>query len=296
MFGPNTYFEHLVRIAYSHREKKFFDLYSEVTERFKTLFGLQDFDILFVPGSGTVGIEAMMFSLRGRLEVIGHDGTFKERWTALSKTYNDHRKGRGLTPMYCQLETSCSRYFAGDGRGAIIDGISAFPYYLPPPEAQIYVTASNKGLLSFVGLSIVMVRRSFWNHLIDEDQFSYLNLRRYKSYADQSQTPSTTATHIFEHLNQVLSNFDLNAYRARLDRIAGRLVEGIGEEFIIGDRKGPVITARLDAFPPSFARENNLYGYWIGKSNYQIFTFSQAEADYDRFLAALKTARASSKK
>jgi len=96
-------------------------------------------------------------------------------------------------------------------------------------------------------------------------------------------------------LNQVLSNFDLNAYRARLDRIAGKLVEGIGEQFIIGDRKGPVITARLDAFPSSFARDNNLYGYWIGKSNYQIFTFSQEEADYDRFLVALKAARASSK-
>jgi aspartate aminotransferase-like enzyme len=293
MFGPNTYLEHLVKITYSHRERKFFDLYYEVTERFQRVFGLQDFDILFVPGSGTVGIEAAMFSVRSRVEVIGHDGIFKDRWAALSETYNACRKRGPSTPLYCQLETSCSRFFAGDGRGAIVDGISAFPYYLPPAHAQIYVTSSNKGLLSFVGLSIVMVRRSFWGELVDENRFSYLNLRRYKSYAEQRQTPSTTATHIFEHLNLVLSNFDMDAYRARLDRIATGLVDGIGEDFIIGDQRGPVITARLDAFPAGFARDYNLYGYWVGKSNYQFFTFSQEEAAYGRFVEALQAARKS---
>lgn len=291
MFGPNTHFDHLVSISYSHREKKFFDLYLEVTTLFKTTFHLYDFDILFIPGSGTVGVEAAVFSARDRIEVIGHDGTFRDRWMALSRTYNAGRGKRRSIPLYCQLETSVSRRYVSDGMPAIVDGISAFPYYLPPPNTQIYITATNKGLLSFVGLSIVMVRNSFWGELLDDRVFSYLNLSRYRAFAHQLQTPSTTATHIFEHLKSVLQTFNLDEYRARIDRVSDKLVEGIGTEFIIGDRRGPVITARMDAFPTGFAQNCNLYGYWIGKSSYQFFTYSQNESDYEAFLAQLNGAR-----
>ena len=46
MFGPNTYFEDKVKIEYSHRDKIFFDLFTETRELFSKKFNLDDYDVL----------------------------------------------------------------------------------------------------------------------------------------------------------------------------------------------------------------------------------------------------------
>ena len=69
MFGPNTNFEDNVNISYSHRDKCFFELFAETRNLFADKFNLQDYDILFVPGSGTVGIEALFFSLKYNVKI-----------------------------------------------------------------------------------------------------------------------------------------------------------------------------------------------------------------------------------
>ncbi|MCR4664720.1 MAG: hypothetical protein K5660_05075, partial [Paludibacteraceae bacterium] len=58
MFGPNTYFKDNVNICFSHRDQVFFDLFQRVNDLFVEKFGLQDYDVLFIPGSGTIGIES----------------------------------------------------------------------------------------------------------------------------------------------------------------------------------------------------------------------------------------------
>jgi aspartate aminotransferase-like enzyme len=79
MFGPNTYVKTKVNIKYSHRDDKFLQLYQKVSEKFKKKFNLNDYEIIFIPGSGTVGMESIIFSLRGNINVTGYDGEFKER-------------------------------------------------------------------------------------------------------------------------------------------------------------------------------------------------------------------------
>lgn len=88
MFGPNTYFEDQVNICYSHRDKIFFDLFRKVSDLFVEKFKLFDYDILFIPGSGTIGLESLMFSIDYELSFIGNEGTFKERLKSLYSNYS----------------------------------------------------------------------------------------------------------------------------------------------------------------------------------------------------------------
>lgn len=286
MFGPNTYFQDDVNICYSHRDKVFFDLFSDTRNKFSNTFDLDDYDILFIPGSGTIGIESIFFSIKKRIKMIGVDGTFKRRWTDLSNTYNDKK---GEVEMFCLLETSCSTPFSKEG--CIVDAISGFPYYDIPSNTLAFVTCLNKQLGSYVGLSVVCVRRDAWSLFIDEGKMSYLNLARYKSYHDIAQAPSTSPTYIYEHFNKVLDNFDLEKFRSRLDRISDKIVSVIGEDNIIGCRRGPVITLKDGVIPDSLAREYDIYGFWAGRPNFQIFTYTDIEEKYDMFLEKLAAYR-----
>lgn len=288
MFGPNTYFEDEVNINYSHRDKFFFDLFVETRERFSKTFGLEDYDVLFVPGSGTIGIEALFYSLKYRVNLIGNDGTFKKRWTEMEKGYPDKLQTKKFE-MFCLLETSCSANYYKEG--CIVDAISAFPYYDIPKNTLAFVTCLNKQLGSYVGLSVVCVRKDFWPNLIDEGKMSYLNLARYKSYHDIGQAPSTSPTYIYEHFNEHLKNFDLEAFRSRLDMVSDMIVDTIGEENIIGKKRGPVITLKNGVIPEELARKHNIYGYWAGRPNYQMFTYTDKVEAYEMFLEDYKKNR-----
>ena len=106
MFGPNTYFQDPVDIHYSHRDKVFFDLLRDVKDTFSSVFHLEDYDILFIPGSGTVGIESLMFSCKRKIDMIGIDGTFKKRWAAMEAGYRKQKNRAVPFEMFCRLETS----------------------------------------------------------------------------------------------------------------------------------------------------------------------------------------------
>lgn len=286
MFGPNTYFEDQVNICYSHRDKVFFDLFAETKKRFSDTFGLDDYDILFIPGSGTIGVEAVMYSFKHRIKLIGVDGTFKNRWTEFAKNRSPKKNTNQTYEMYCLLETSCSSNFYKEG--CIVDAISGFPYYDIPANTIAFVTCLNKQLGSYVGLAVVGIRKDKWHLFVDEREMSYLNLSRYKSYHDINQAPSTSPTFIYEHFNQVLKSFDLAAFRERLDTVSDMIVDTVGENNIIGNKRGPVITLKNGVVPETIARKNDVYGYWAGRPNYQMFTYTQKVEDYERFLKELR--------
>lgn len=288
MFGPNTYFEDKVSIEYSHRDKVFFDLFTETRKLFSEKFNLDEYDILFVPGTGTIGVEALFYSLKYRVELVGVDGTFKNRWTEMERAYAGNKRDKNLK-MCCLYETSCSTYFYKEG--CIIDAISAFPYYEIPKDTKAFVTCLNKQLGSYVGLAIVGIRKDFWSHLIDEGRMSYLNLARYKEYHDIGQAPSTSPTHIYEHFYKHLQQFDLTELRNRMNYVSDLVVKTVGEENIIGDKRGPAITLKNGVIPERFAREHDVYGYWAGRPNYQIFTYTDKPEVYEDFLRELKNSR-----
>lgn len=286
MFGPNTYFKDSVDIKFSHRDQVFFDLFKRVNELFTEKFGLQDFDVLFIPGSGTIGLESMMFSMDYKIKFIGNEGTFKQRLIDLYANYDKQKKAENQVEMFVRLETSISKPF--EKEGCLMDCISAFPYYSIPKDTKLFVTCLNKQIGSYIGLSVVCVRRDQWKHCIDEKVFSYLNLSRYKAYLLQSQTPHTTPTFIYEHLFKVLRELNLEQFRERIDKVSDFICSRVPEEYIIGEKRCPVITVNKKYFSDEVAQKNNLYGYWTGKPCYQFFTYTQPFEDYVRFFDSIK--------
>ena len=284
MFGPNTYIKSNDKIDYSHRDKEFIELFSRVRDKFIDIFKLHEYDILFIPGSGTLGVEAVVWSVLNRIRVVGHDGVFKSKWKRLTETHK--KETISYEKLYCHLETSNSSIF--EEEGCIVDAISSFPYYDIPKDTNIFITCTNKQLGGYPGLSIIGVKKDYWTSLRLPKEFSYLNLSRYQHYNEINQTPSTTPTQIFEHFESVLDKFDKFKLMKKINDNSLKVVEAIGEENIIGEKICPVITIDKELISMGLARKYQLYGLYTKSPNYQIFTYSCDDEIYDRFCEELK--------
>ena len=293
MFGPNTHFRYDGEISFSHRDEEFMKLFELVSGLFQEKFSLREYDILFIPGSGTVGMEAVIHSIKNKLYFPNREGKFNQRWISMAKKYSKlSYENEDSLSVGCCLETSLSRHYQEEYE--IIDCISSFPYYPIKPETKVFVTCCNKQIGSFVGLSIVGVRKDCWHlfdncEIIDENgEYSYLDLHRYKKYSSIFQTPTTTAVHIFSHLVGVLGDFNLEGHRERITTVSLELVKTIGEDNIIGDLAGPVITLSQDVIPKEISEKWSLYGGKNEGDPFQIFTYSSPINEYLDFLDDLK--------
>ena len=286
MFGPNTYFTDNVVINGSHRDQAFYKLFGEVKELFIKKFDLDDYDVIFIPGSATVGVEAVMFSMNYNITVIGNDGSFKKRWTSMLENY-PKPAGCPDVDLCCRLESSVSAPFYKEG--CVLDAVSAFPYYSTPKDTRIFCTCLNKQLGSYTGLAVVCVKKDQWKYCVDSDKISYLNLRIFKDWGDKNQTPYTTPTYIYEHFHKVLKNFDLDQFRERINKVSDLLCRTIPEEFFVGEKRCPVLTLKKEAFPDkSFPEKCDLYGYWTNRPYYQIYTYTSPYEDYEEFCRQYK--------
>lgn len=287
MFGPNTYFKDKVNINYSHRDIQFFDYYEKVSKKFKEVFNLEDYDIMFIPGSATVGIEALMFSLNVPVDVKGVDGTFKTRWTQMADLYEKRltrtQRTKKAVPLYCSYETSCSAH-CNTGEPSFIDATSAFPYYDIPKGSLGFVTSLNKQLGSYVGLAIVGIRKDCWHLFKKSSQMSYLNLRRYYEYSLQNQGPATFPTFILEHFLKVLNNFNINKLRNKINTISDEILKYVPKDNLIGDLKGPCITFKQGTISEDICKKYDLYGYWAHREHIQMFTYNGTLRQYRKVL------------
>lgn len=281
MFGPNAHFNTLVTIDHSHRDTKFLNLYDSLERSLTSKFGLEDYDLLFIPGAGTVGIESAFWSSKGNINVIGYDGKFTRRWKEMAESYLTYKTSDyEEIDMYCQLETSVGKVFAKEN--CYVDAISSFPYYDIPKDTKLFVVSSNKQLGSFVGLAIVGVRKDHWEDLKCSDEMSYLNLSRYRDYAKILQTPSTCPTHIFEHLSERVGSFDIDEHRRLIDYNSSTLID------IFGGSSSPVFVIDKTAIPYSVAKKWDLYGRHDDGDSYYIFTYSCATEEYEKFCEEAK--------
>jgi aspartate aminotransferase-like enzyme len=289
MFGPNTVFDDYVCPNFNHRDKEFFELFSSVRTKFANTFGLQDYDILFIPGSASVGMESIIYSILNPIEVTGWNGSFTRRWKNLVSNYPKSR----LIPkvnLYCLYETSCSSFYKQDDGLCIVDAVSAFPYYdIPKNNTLAFVTCLNKQLGSYPGLAVVGVRKDGWSHFKSntEDQ-SYLNLARYKEYADKNQFPMTAPVYILQHFDKVLDTYDIEELKEAIRYRSWYLADIIKGDNLIGDAIGPTITVKPNVLPQSICERFSLYGYHAGRPNIQIFTYSETAYRYAKFSAALR--------
>ena len=282
MFGPNTHFSFKGQISFSHRDSDFMTLYDSVTELMIERFSLGDFDLLFIPGSATIGAESVIRSSGRKISFPISEGKFNKRWISVSSNYGKlANNSDGAISMGCALETSLSTYYSS--KFDIVDAISSFPYYDIPEGCKSFITCFNKQIGSFVGLSLVGVRKDSWDLFKVPNEFSYLDLSRYRDYSSLSQTPTTTAVHIFSHLLGLLADFDVERLRERIDTNSQILVDSLGEENIIGDSIGPVITVPKKIIPDELASRWSLYGTMSDSEVIQFFTYSCPDEKYQFF-------------
>jgi aspartate aminotransferase-like enzyme len=288
MFGPNTHTTSELSIEYSHRDKEFFSLYEETQRLFKSKFGLDNYEIVFIPGSGTVGIEALISSFKYKLVPIGAQGKFLNRWDELIKKY----KSKSIDSLsreeylYVRLETSLSRVNLCEDAG-IVDAISSFPFYtLENPKT--FVTCSNKLLGGFPGLSIVGIRKDCLDLIKEDKSFSYLNLHMYLEYSKSNQFPMTAPIHLLENLKQVLINFNLKELKNKVYINSDLIRKSLPSSKIIGDHICPVITIKKDTIPIGIAEKYQLYGLNSKGDYYQIFTYSDSNINYKNFIVDVK--------
>lgn len=282
MFGPNTHFSRPVEINFSHRDTKFKELYSEVISLFKEKFNLNNYEILFIPGSGTIGCEAVISSLNKAIFFPDSSGKFNSRWKSISKKYGKFSNSDQGISMGCRLETSLSSL--SHEIYTIEDSISSFPYYDIHPDAEVFVTCINKQLGGFVGLSVIGIKSDFFENFSETNNYSYLDIKMYRDYAKQSWTPTTAPVHNFMYLRDILLNFDLTSFREKVSQVSKLLVETLGEKNIVGDTSGPVITINKSLIDDSLNDKWRLYGSNNDDTSlFQIFTYSCAIKKYEEF-------------
>ena len=287
MFGPNTLGYFSYDMSFSHRCENSKKLYERLTGLIKDRFGLSNYDIVFVPGSGTFGVEALMRSSKNKINLIGNDGKFKNRWQNISrdivskKTLDDNSQD-----MFCQLETSNSSIYHREG--CIVDAISSFPFYEIPDDTKAFVCCSNKQLGAFPGVSIVFVRKDCWDLFSDDNLFSIMNLSLYKRYSLQNQLPTTAPIQLFQQLIDRMETFDIDLLRNKVTLNSNKITSLFDDSDIIGERVCPVITVKKGAIPSFIANKFKIYHYNNDYPYYQFFTYSTEDVVYDNFLKEVR--------
>lgn len=280
-FGPNAELNFAVQLRGSHRDPFFRNQYRETVDAITETYQLQEFDLLFLPGGGTLGVEAVISSTRSPVCLVGCDGVFKSRWMEMASQYNQQKSGETLE-MSCHLETSVSH--AQDLRTPLLDVVSSFPYYSIPDTCDVFALASNKQLNALAGLAIVGVRKSKAGKYFKPAELSYLSLSRYFESASNDELPSTVGTYLFDSLLQGAQNFNLGEHRARIDFICEEFVGVFGADMFVGDTCGPVLTIKSEAISRDLAGRWTLYEKTAPVPSFQIFTYSSPKDNYLRFL------------
>ena len=262
MFSPNG-------IGKSHRSPEFYKIVDDCRTGIQRIFGLEDYDILFLPGSGTFAMQAVINSVSG-VSILRGYGKFTERWQKMK------RGSSSRISLQCLLETSRSLLLPAESD--IVDCISSFPYY-DIPDCKIFITCTGKQLKCYHGICIVGVRKDFWDNILKDRNYSVLDLLLYKD-----SIPVTYPTHIFYQLLDKLMDYEfaneLTILRRWIDKASDIIVDAIGSNNFIGETQCPVLTIKEDAIPIAVAEKWQLYK---GNGVYQIFTYSEDIDKYKEF-------------
>lgn len=279
MFGPNAK-SIIGRPLHHHRGKSFHGLLQSLEARMKTTFPLlNDFDLIFVTGSGTMANEIVLSSLRVHTLCYYTETDFGSR---LSRLEEIHRiEGPCLCQALSLYETSCSIVHAAPlaALGEIIfaDMVSAFPYYPIPESVDIFTTVSSKQLGAYPIISIIGIRKQLpLDDFFKPRTDSVLSLYKYLKFREKSETPSTPSIPLYWDLHDLLYDFDLRRFRIKIDERRALLESLIPSDYTIGE--GPVLTLVPNEFTSALAQHFDLYR---SDSGYQIFLWSGDDQDFE---------------
>ena len=298
MFGPNKNYQ-------NHRSEESQKLIADVKSRIEELTK-NEYDILFVPGSSSMGMELILGDLSTFFELDptpGH-GKFRARWRDISRMYR-HRKtigfygsgghdhygtGHGFNhqprlTVKCAFETSIS-YFS-PGPAGILDAVSSWPYYPIPDQTNIFITCSNKQLGAGPGISIIGVRKSFWEKFQSPQALGpYFGLHHLKD----NPIPFTMPIDIFAKMKESLTDSALQAVNNDIAANSKIITDCFDREDIVGNLVAPTISIKKEAIPLELAKRWHLY---TSKSavegpTYQFFTYARETYYFLTFAEELK--------
>lgn len=226
--SPVKYTEHL---EISHRSPAFRDLYKSCNDLTVQLFHADPlvYQVLFLTGSGTLAIEAIVHACKGKKLLLLQNGFFAEKWEQLLQTHGieyslyqtawgnpfDTEEIRSIlqresfstiflvhhetsTTMMNDLEpidTLCKEFHLE----MIVDAVSSVGLYeinLSQLSSISYLGYStNKCIGSYPGLAVVLAKQECLKSL--PSTLTYLNLKLYSSFGEGYETPFTPCVQNF---------------------------------------------------------------------------------------------------
>ncbi|RLE45376.1 MAG: aminotransferase [Candidatus Methanomethylicota archaeon] len=250
--GPVQLHERIIkamcRQMIGHRTKDFSRILEFCTEGMKKLFGTK-FDVYFISGSGTAGMEAAIasFSKVKKIATI-ENGKFGERLGDIAQRYTEVErikfewgKSIELEKVKAALENGCdavafvhnetstgilnpAKEIAKIAREydalVIMDGITSVGGdYVKMDEwgVDITIVGSQKCLGCPPGLAAVAVNDKAWNYYNEKCPY-YLDLAAYRKRSADFQTPYTPAVPLFFALEEALKIIDEEGLENRIQR------------------------------------------------------------------------------
>lgn len=289
MFGPNVKSDER-GIYYHHRETQFHEVMKSLKGIFAHKFGLEEYDFLFLTGSGTTANETIIFSLgRAKFRTLFADAEFGRRLRKMVDIHSRSKSTGKVITAYPLYETSISRYNLHKLKPKehlFLDMVSAFPYYLPPKGTDIWTTVSSKQLGAYPVLGIIAIHENFdIGSYVCNYGGSSLNLLGHRYHQGNNETLVTAALPLYYDLLQTLQNFDREKLVIRIDQRRKKIESIVGIENMYGC--GPVVTFRKNARLNLVFNEFNLYKSDVGR---QIFLWSGKPEEYEDFYTALRKA------
>jgi len=286
MFGPNAK-SMIAKPVHHHRDDTFHELLQLLEAQMKTTFPrLDDFNLIFVTGSGTMANEIVLSSLNVGTTCLYAKDEFGGRLDRLEKL---HAVDPPILCMaFCLYETSCSQvnptHLKPFQSILFADMVSAFPYYPVPEDVDIFTTVGSKQLGAYPVISIIGIRKR-----LSVDKFfkletdSVLSLRRYLRFREKSETPATPAIPLYWDLLETVDKFDIGKFRIKMDERRALLESLIPSDYIIGE--GPVLTLVVNDFTNALAQRFSLYRSLKG---YQLFLYAGDDQSFEAVVVAIR--------
>jgi aspartate aminotransferase-like enzyme len=228
-----------------HRQNEFKDIYDEVIDGLKYIYKTNN-KIFIITSSGTGAMEAAVsnFFSPGDKVIVVKGGAFGDRWAEICEQYNirvipiDVEWGRSVNPrlieqrlsedknnevkgvLVTHTETSTGVENDIEEIGQIVknstallmvdsvSGLGTTRLNTDDWNCDVVVSASQKGLMCPPGLAFISVSKKALKRLdkVESPRF-YFDLRNYKKFDDNSQTPFTTSISLFYALREALQMF-----------------------------------------------------------------------------------------
>lgn len=296
MFGPNckaTILElpAVLKKNFHHREQSFHDIMKCLDDIMHLLFPIKDYNLLFIDGPGTFINEIVIASFRFAFTACYADAEFGKRLYNQAYYWQAYRNkiiGPKLCRCYPTYETSKARLNQSvDADITFCDMVSAFPYYLPDKNCDIFTTVSSKQLGAYPVIGIIGIKKSLeiekWFEPLPG---STLSIDNYIDFARRHETPTTPSIPLFDDLLRELWHLELNGglkyLRKKINERRKALDIGYGE--------GPVLNLYTCEISKLIADKFNLYKNADGEP--QIFLYSGSDKDYEElydFIGKVKT-------